>query len=497
MILETIVIIIYTIALVLIFLYALAQLNLLFNYLGARKKTQAHCEQFDFSKPEEIPFVTIQLPVYNELYVMERLLDNIAKLEYPKDKLEIQVLDDSTDASFEMTAAQIKRIQASGIDIRHVTRKDREGFKAGALKEGLKTAKGEFIAIFDADFLPKPNWLKQTIPYFKDPTIGVVQTRWGHLNRNYSILTRVQAFALDAHFTLEQVGRNSKGHFINFNGTAGVWRRECILDAGNWEGDTLTEDLDLSYRAQLKNWKFKYLEEVETPAELPIVISAARSQQFRWNKGGAENFRKMAFRVLKSKSVPFKTKVHSILHLLNSTMFLNILIVAVLSIPMLYIKNEYEHLKIYFYAMSFFVISTLIFFICYWFMFKKMYGGGFKSLLKYTGMFFTFFSIAMGFSLHNSLAVLEGHLGKKSDFIRTPKFNISTIKDGWKDNIYLKKNISPNVILEGLLMLYFAFGMYSAFVVGDQGGDFGLFPFHLMLFIGFGFVFYKSITSKA
>lgn len=497
MILETIVIIIYTIALVLIFLYALAQLNLLFNYLGARKKTQAHCEQFDFSHPEEIPFVTIQLPVYNELYVMERLLDNIAKLEYPKDKLEIQVLDDSTDASFEMTAAQIKRIQASGIDIRHVTRKDREGFKAGALKEGLKTAKGEFIAIFDADFLPKPNWLKQTIPYFKDPTIGVVQTRWGHLNRNYSILTRVQAFALDAHFTLEQVGRNTKGHFINFNGTAGVWRRECILDAGNWEGDTLTEDLDLSYRAQLKNWKFKYLEEVETPAELPIVISAARSQQFRWNKGGAENFRKMAFRVLKSKSVPFKTKVHSILHLLNSTMFLNILIVAVLSIPMLYIKNEYEHLKIYFYAMSFFVISTLIFFICYWFMFKKMYGGGFKSLLKYTGMFFTFFSIAMGFSLHNSLAVLEGHLGKKSDFIRTPKFNISTIKDGWKDNIYLKKNISPNVILEGLLMLYFAFGMYSAFVVGDQGGDFGLFPFHLMLFIGFGFVFYKSITSKA
>ena len=497
MILETIVIVIYSIALVLIFLYALAQLNLLFNYLGARKKTQEHCEQFDFSKPEEIPLVTIQLPVYNELYVMERLLDNIVKLEYPKDKLEIQVLDDSTDASFEMTAAQIKRIQATGIDIRHMTRKDRQGFKAGALKEGLKTAKGEFIAIFDADFLPKPNWLKQTIPYFKDPNIGVVQTRWGHLNRNYSILTRIQAFALDAHFTLEQVGRNSKGHFINFNGTAGVWRRECILDAGNWEGDTLTEDLDLSYRAQLKNWKFKYLEEVETPAELPIIISAARSQQFRWNKGGAENFRKMAFRVLKSKSVPFKTKVHSILHLLNSTMFLNILIVAVLSIPMLYIKNEYEHLKIYFYAMSFFVISTLIFFICYWFMFKNMYGGGFTSFLKYIGMFFTFFSIAMGFSLHNSIAVLEGHLGKKSDFIRTPKFNISTLKDSWKENIYLKKNISPNVILEGLLMLYFAFGMYSAFVVGDQGGDFGLFPFHLMLFIGFGFVFYKSITSKA
>lgn len=495
MILEWIVICVYSIALILIFLYALAQLNLLFNYLAARKKT-VNCSTFDFSNSEEIPYVTIQLPVYNELYVMERLLNNIAELDYPKDKLEIQVLDDSTDESFATTKVQIKQLQSTGLDIQHVTRLDRSGFKAGALKEGLKTAKGEFIAIFDADFLPEPNWLKRTIPYFKDEEIGVVQTRWGHLNRDYSILTRVQAFALDAHFTLEQVGRNSKGHFINFNGTAGVWRRECIIDAGNWEGDTLTEDLDLSYRAQLKNWKFKYLEEVETPAELPIVISAARSQQFRWNKGGAENFQKMAGRVIKNENVPFKTKIHSLLHLLNSTMFLNILIVAILSIPMLYIKNEYEHLKVYFYVMSFFVLSTIIFFICYWFMYKNIYGGGFKKFIRYTGMFFTFFSIAMGFSLHNSIAVLEGHLGKKSDFIRTPKFNLNTIQNNWKDNKYLTKNISPNVILEGLLMLYFGFGMYSAFIVGDQGGDFGLFPFHLMLFIGFGFVFFKSLTSK-
>jgi cellulose synthase/poly-beta-1,6-N-acetylglucosamine synthase-like glycosyltransferase len=477
-------------------LYALAQLNLLFNYLRARK-TETPCSTFDFSVAEEIPYVTIQLPVYNELYVMERLLDNISELDYPKDKLEIQVLDDSNDKSFESTKAQIKKLQQKGLNIQHITRENRHGFKAGALKEGLKTAKGEFIAIFDADFLPKKNWLKNTIPYFKDPEIGVVQTRWGHLNRDYSILTRVQAFALDAHFTLEQVGRNSKGHFINFNGTAGVWRRECIIDAGNWEGDTLTEDLDLSYRAQLKNWKFKYLESVETPAELPIVISAARSQQFRWNKGGAENFQKMAGRIFHHKKLPLKTKIHGWLHLLNSTMFLNILIVAILSIPMLYIKNEYTHLKMYFYVMSFFVISTIIFFICYWFMYKMMYGGGFKMFLKYTGMFFTFFSIAMGFSLHNSLAVMEGHFGKKSEFIRTPKFNLSSLKNNLKDNIYLTKNISPNVIIEGILMLYFAFGMYSAFVVGDQGGDFGLFPFHLMLFLGFGYVFFNSLTNRA
>jgi hypothetical protein len=202
------------------------------------------------------------------------------------------------------------------------------------------------------------------------------------------------------------------------------------------------------------------------------------------------------WRIIKSTNIPLKTKIHGLLHLLNSTMFLNILIVAILSIPMLYIKNEYEHLKMYFFAMSFFVISTLIFFICYWFSFKSIYGGGFKQFVKYIGLFFTFFSVAMGFSLHNSLAVLEGHLGKKSDFIRTPKFNIKSMKESWKGNIYLSKNISPNVIIEGLLTLYFAFGMYSAFIVGDQGGDFGLFPFHLMLFVGFGYVFIKSLTSK-
>jgi len=496
MVLEYIIITIYTICLVLIFMYALAQLNLLFNYLKYRDKVD-DSPKFDFNNPEEIPYVTIQLPVFNELYVMERLLKNIAKINYPKDKLEIQVLDDSTDESVETTAEEVKKIQDLGIDIQHIRRTNRQGFKAGALKEGLKTAKGEFIAIFDADFLPKSDWLYQTIPFFKDAKLGVVQTKWSHINRNYSTLTKIQAFALDAHFSLEQVGRNSKGHFINFNGTAGVWRKECIYDAGNWEGDTLNEDLDLSYRAQFRNWKFKYLEKVETPAELPVVISAARSQQFRWNKGGAENFQKMIKRILLNKNSSFKTKIHSVLHLLNSTMFTCIFLVSVLSIPMLYIKNEYAHLKPYFYTMSFFVVSSLIFFVCYWFMYKNIYGGGFKNFIIYIGAFLTFFSIAMGFSLHNTIAVLEGHFGKKSEFVRTPKFNITTLKDGWKNNKYIKKRPSVHVILEGILALYFVFGMYSAFIVGDQGGDFGLFPFHFMLFVGYSYVFFKSIFSKA
>jgi cellulose synthase/poly-beta-1,6-N-acetylglucosamine synthase-like glycosyltransferase len=398
MILEYIIITIYSIALILIFMYAIAQLNLLFNYRNAQKKKDTS-PKFDLKNINEVPYVTIQLPVYNEMYVMERLLNNIVTLEYPREKLEIQVLDDSTDQSIESTKTQIKKLQKTGINIQHIQRTNREGFKAGALKEGLEIARGEFIAIFDADFLPQKNWLLETIPYFKNNEIGVVQTRWGHINRNYSTLTRIQAFALDAHFTLEQVGRNTKGHFINFNGTAGVWRKECILDAGNWEGDTLTEDLDLSYRAQLKKWKFKYLEHVKTPAELPVIISAARSQQFRWNKGGAENFQKMTKRVLLDKDISLKTKIHSVLHLLNSSMFLMILIVAILSIPMLYIKNEYPHLKSYFYMISFFIVSSIIFFICYWYMFKKSYGGGIKNFLKYTGTFFYFLFHCLGLFL--------------------------------------------------------------------------------------------------
>ena len=490
MVIEKLIIIIYGIALVFIFLYALAQLNLLFNYLKAKKITDTS-EKFDFLNPNEIPFVTIQLPVYNEMYVMERLLDNISKIDYPRHKLEIQVLDDSTDESLETTANQIKQLQQTGLDIQHIRRTDRTGFKAGALKEGLKTAKGEFIAIFDADFMPKSDWLIQTIPYFKNENIGVVQTRWGHLNRDYSLLTKVQAFALDAHFTLEQVGRNIQGHFINFNGTAGVWRKACILDAGNWKADTLTEDLDLSYRAQLKRWEFKYLEHVETPAELPVVVSAARSQQFRWNKGAAENFRKSFFKVLKSKDVTFKTKIHASFHLLNSTMFLNVFILAILSVPMLYIK-QHEAFTLYVIGLGFFGITSLMFFIFYWHMYKTIYGRSLKHFIKFIGMFFVFFTIIMGFSLHNTVAVLEGHLGKRSDFIRTPKFNINTIKDSWKENKYLNRKISASTLFEGLLAGYFGFGLYSAFIV-TQHGDFGFFAFHLMLFLGFGYVFLKSL----
>ncbi|MGY5351590.1 cellulose synthase family protein [Wenyingzhuangia sp. IMCC45533] len=514
--------IIYVVSLVMVFFYALAQLNLLVNYLKANKKnknTKDTCPQFNLDDIDEVPFVTIQLPVFNEKYVMKRLLKNIALLEYPREKLEIQVLDDSTDETVEKTKERVNNLAKTGLDIKHITRTNRQGFKAGALKEGLEIAKGEFIAIFDSDFLPQKDWLYKTIPFFKNPKIGVVQTRWGHINRNFSLLTKIQAFALDAHFTLEQMGRNAKGHFINFNGTAGIWRKECIYDAGNWEGDTLTEDLDLSYRAQLKGWQFKYLVDVETPAELPVVISAARSQQFRWNKGGAENFQKMFKQIIKS-DLSFKTKAHCVLHLLNSTMFLNVFVVGVLSVPMLFIKNYFEDFKGYFIAMSFFAISTVIFFICYWFMYKNVQQKtGIKAFVQYTRTFFTFFSVAMGLSLNNTGAVIEGHRRKRSEFVRTPKFNIKSL-DGWKKNKYIKNKPSKKVVYEGMLTLYFLFGIVSAWLVRGIGQnhtktytekcwlgllpcdawyipfDGGLLAFHTMLFLGFGFIFYKSVYKK-
>ena len=483
--------IIYSLAILLIFFYSLTQFNLLINYLRSKNKI-VQIDKFDFSISSEIPSVTIQLPIFNEKYVIERLLENIVQMDYPINKLEIQVLDDSTDDSIILTSDLVKKYSNLGIDIKHITRKIRTGFKAGALKEGLISAKGEFIAIFDADFLPKKDWLLQTIPNFKNSKVGVVQTRWGHINRNYSLLTKIQAFALDAHFTLEQVGRNSQQHCINFNGTAGVWRKACILDAGNWESDTLTEDLDLSYRAQLKKWQFVYLEHVETPAELPAVLSAARSQQFRWNKGGAENLVKMASRIFNSNTISLKTKAHAMLHLLNSSMFLCIFVMAVFSVPMLFVKSYFGHLNLFFNIMIFFGITSLLFFICYWHTYKNVQGGGFKNFLKYIPLFFTFYTIAMGFSFQNSIAVLEGLMGKKSEFVRTPKFNIEVLKDKWKENVYISKKISKNTIVEGLLVIYFLFGLYYGFKLKD----FGLFPFHIMLCIGYSYVFVQSVKAN-
>ena len=264
---EAFVATLYIASLLFICLFSLGQLNLTWFYLRSKKNPEP--DRQPEVETEKLPVITVQLPVYNELYVVERLIESVSKFDYPRNKLEIQVLDDSTDQTRSLAKTKVDEVRSRGIDIQHITRPDRTGFKAGALQFGLQQAKGDYIAIFDADFEPAPDFLLKTIKQF-DPSTGVVQTRWGHLNRDYSLLTRLQAFGLDAHFSIEQVGRNSAGSFINFNGTAGIWKKECILDAGGWSYDTLTEDLDLSYRAQMKGWKFKFLENVAAPAELPV-----------------------------------------------------------------------------------------------------------------------------------------------------------------------------------------------------------------------------------
>ncbi len=475
----------YGICLLMIFMYSLSQLNLLFNYFRYQKFPPV---KKDIALQDDLPFVTIQLPVYNEKYVVKRLLECVEKIQYPRQKLQVQLLDDSTDESLQENKLIVERLQNKGFDIVQVTRKDRSNYKAGALAQGLQTAKGEFIAIFDADFLPGADWLQKSIPYFIEHNIGAVQTRWGHINRNFSWLTRVQAFALDAHFTLEQSGRNAANYFMNFNGTAGIWRKECILDAGNWSGDTLTEDLDLSYRAQLRGWRFVYLEDVVAPAELPMVISAARSQQTRWNKGGAENFIKLFFRIVKDKNVSAAQKIQAIFHLGNSSMFLFVFLVSFLSVPMLFIKNEYAHLDIFFSINAFFLVSTLILFCCHWVVYKKLHGGGATAFFPFLKIFFLFYTLALGFSLHNSLAVLEAFFHKKTAFIRTPKFNVVQLTDNWKGNSYVNRQISLHAIIEVMLFLYYAFAIYSAFVLKD----FAILPFHIMLFLGFGYVAFNS-----
>jgi cellulose synthase/poly-beta-1,6-N-acetylglucosamine synthase-like glycosyltransferase len=321
---------VYVLSLFCILFYSIVQGHLTFLYVKSKGQ-----EYVAPKLPELLPKVTIQLPIFNELYVVDRLIRKVAEIDYPSDLLDIQVLDDSTDETVEVIASLVKEIAALGIGIQHIRREDRVGFKAGALEYGLQSAKGEFVAIFDADFLPERDFLLKTIPYFDNPKIGMVQTKWEHLNKNFNLLTRLLAMALDAHFSIEQRGRNSNGDFMNFNGTAGVWRRVCIEDSGGWSSDTITEDLDLSYRAQLKGWKMKYLEEYASPAEIPAFLSAIRSQQYRWNKGGAEVARKNLKTIFKS-DLPFHVKLHATFHLLNTGIFIFVFLSAIISVPLLY-----------------------------------------------------------------------------------------------------------------------------------------------------------------
>ena len=482
--LEIVILIIYGLALLFIFIYSLIQLQLAYNYRKYRKSTVASA-----MKEDTYPMVSVQLPVYNEKYVIERLLRSVAKFDYPRDRFEIQVLDDSTDETSEIIARIIDEINGQGITIHHIQREERTGFKAGALAEGLKLAKGEFIAIFDADFMPKADFLKQTLPHFDREQTGMVQTKWEHVNEDYSWLTRLQAFGLDAHFTVEQVGRNAGGHFINFNGTAGIWRKSCIQDAGGWQSDTLTEDLDLSYRAQMKGWKFVYLEDCGSPAELPAEMNALKTQQYRWTKGAAECTRKNLPALLRSRNFSWSTKMNGIFHLMNSTLFICIVIVSVLSVPVLYIKHHFVQYSMLYNIAGVFLLGVLFLSIFYYTSYAKKAKHSFRTFLTFLYKFPFFLSVSMGLSLHNGIAAFEGLMGRKSPFIRTPKFNIRHHSDSWKRNNYAAVSVGKLTYAEIFLTLYFTLALgFSIYL-----GDFGLFPFLLMLTIGYAFVSFLSI----
>lgn len=486
-VLGNIVLVAYVICLLYITVYCMFQFHLLIHYLSHHRRESKTAKD----KPElngHIPIVTIQLPLFNEYYVVDRLIDNICLIDYPKDKLEIQVLDDSTDETIERTTAKVKEYQAKGFDIKVIQRTDRKGYKAGALKEATLDAKGEFIAIFDADFLPDKDFLKNTIPHFNNEKVAVVQTKWGHINQGYSLITQMQALQLNVHFTVEQQGRESGNYLLQFNGTAGVWRAAAIADAGGWEADTLTEDLDLSYRAQLKGWQIIYLEEVTSPAELPAEMIGLKSQQYRWMKGGAETAKKLLPKIWKSP-ISAKQKLHASMHLLGSSVFLFVFMIGVFSVPLIYVIDP---LSSHVYLLNFFFVSMLMVILVYYVANVQASWKGqskVKSIFKFIILFPVFLSLSMGLSFHNSIAVLAGYMGKKSSFVRTPKFNITGIKDSFKKAKYQGVKISPVTILEGFLAIYFL----MAIIAGLSSGNITMLLFHISLFAGYSTIFFYSV----
>ncbi len=478
----------YVVALIYIMVFCLMQFHLLYHY---RKNAEVSSEDFEDTKDDDLPFVTIQLPIYNELYVVERLIDNIAKFDYPKDKYEIHILDDSTDETVQIALAKVEEYKAKGFNIEHITRSNRVGYKAGALKEGTKFAKGKFLAIFDADFLPNPDFLRQTIPHFANEKVGVVQTRWEHINEDYSLITRLQAFQLNVHFTVEQMGRYNADYLLQFNGTAGIWRRECITDAGGWEADTLTEDLDLSYRAQFKGWKITFLEDITSPAELPAEMNGLKSQQHRWMKGGAETAVKLLPTVWKS-NISLGQKIHATSHLLSSSIFLFVFFIGVSSVPLVFMLKGFD-----FDYLGFFLISLLTIIVVYYNAnVRKVWKDGLtvNNFLKFIFLFPVFLAISMGLSFHNSIAVIQGLRGKKSPFVRTPKFDIKGLTDSFAKDKYHYKDINKVTIFEGLLAIYFMMAIIGAIVVGNTS----FIIFHTLLAFGYSTIFFFSIKhSKA
>lgn len=473
-----VIVILYSTSVFVIALYAVLQLFFLIIFVFKKERIENQNKQINF------PIVTVQLPVFNEKFVIERLIDKIILLDYPKNKLQIQVIDDSTDETLLISQKKVNHYKSHGFDIELVHRTDRIGYKAGALQHAMQFVKGDFIAIFDADFLPKSDFLLNTIHSFSDDKIAVVQCRWQHINQTQNLLTEVQAIQLNAHFTIEQNGRYLSDKYLQFNGTAGIWRKDAIVDAGGWHDDTLTEDLDLSYRAQLRGWKIKYLLDVLTPSELPDNIQGIKSQQFRWMKGGAETAKKI-LPLLWKANIPLNIKIHGSFHLLASSIFVFVFGISLLSVPMAYNTNHgyFQYLATF----NFFVLP--IFIIIYFYSnviiaWEKSFF--LKKVIKFVLIFPLFLCLSMGLSLHNTIAVIQGWIGKKSSFIRTPKKGDQ--KTG--SSLYKLKNSKLSFIGEGLMTFY----LLGAICFSFYYNNFNFIPLHMMLLIGNGYIFISTLN---
>lgn len=471
----------YLAILTLLAIYGAHRLSLVYLYWKNRKHDPQPLREYE---DDELPMVTVQLPMFNEQNVAIRLMDACAKLDYPNDKLEIQVLDDSTDETIEIAQKRVEELRQEGLDIVYIHRTDREGYKAGALENGLETAKGELVLVFDADFVPDSKILRRTVHFFNDPKVGMVQARWGHINHDYSLLTRIEALMLDGHFVIEQEARSRTGRFFNFNGTAGVWRLEAIRDSGGWEHDTLTEDMDLSYRAQLRGWRFVYLRDVIAPAEIPVEMNAFKTQQHRWAKGSVQVARKMLPIVMKA-NIPLSVKLEAFFHLTNNFAYLLMVPLSLLLLPCLLVRPHGSIREVLLVDLPLFLFTTVSLGTFY---ISAFYGGGRGSLLTGFTKVPLLMSLGIGLTLNQARAVLEGLIGHESEFVRTPKHGVEKRGESWLKRKYRgAKDIVP--FFEFLFALYFL----VAIVVAVGGHHWAALPFLVLFLVGFVYVASLSV----
>jgi len=489
---DTAMLIPYFVVMIILAFYGIHRYQLVWLYFKNKKNAAKWSEPPMRFAQGQLPFVTIQLPIFNEQFVIDRLIDAVCRLEYPRDRFEIQVLDDSTDETIGVAQAIVERY-ARGFagmapqPIVYLHRSNRHGYKAGALGKGLEVARGEFVAIFDADFVPPPQWVMQVIHHFAEPGIGMVQTRWTHLNRNYSFLTQVEAILLDGHFVLEHGGRSRAGVFFNFNGTAGMWRRETISTAGGWQHDTLTEDTDLSYRAQLVGWHFKYLQDVECPAELPIEMTAFKTQQARWAKGLIQTGKKILPRVLKSDA-PWHTKLEAWYHLTANISYPLMIVLSVLLMPAMIIRSWQGLLQMLLIDFPLFIASTMSVSTFYLVSQKELYPKSWYMSALYIP--FVMALGGVGLTITNTKAVLEALFGVKSAFARTPKYSVKKKGERTQAKVYRKRlGIVPWIELA--IGCYFAWTVYYAVTTEN----FFTVPFLLLFVFGYWYTGLLSLLQ--